>query len=54
MAKNRWKRATAPLLAIVALGLLGSPAAASGPKLTVPKAERDAAFECPIDPTGAT
>ena len=54
MAKNRWKRATAPLLAIVALGLLGSPAAASGPKLTVPKAELDAAFECPIDPTGAT
>ena len=54
MAKNCWKRATAPLLAIVALGLLASPAAASGPKLTVPKAELDAAFECPIDPTGAT
>ena len=29
-------------------------ASASGPKLTVPKADLEAAFKCPIDPTNAT
>ena len=39
------------------LGLLagaGSASAASGPRLTVPQSELDAAFKCPIDPTNAT
>ena len=43
------------MLAIVAaLTLTPSAAFASGPKLTVPKAELEAAFNCPIDPTNAT
>ena len=33
---------------------LASPAAASGPKLTVDKADLRASFHCPIDPTDAT
>ena len=48
-------RALAAAGAVVAALLASaSPAAAGGPKLTVPQAELDAAFECPIDPTGAT
>ncbi|HEX6117496.1 MAG TPA: hypothetical protein VFY99_10375 [Solirubrobacterales bacterium] len=43
----------AALLASASLAL-ASTAAASGPKLTVPKADLEAAFECPIDPTGAS
>ena len=31
-----------------------APARASGPKLTVPRAELEAAFHCPIDPANAT
>ena len=31
-----------------------APAVASGPKLTVPEADLQAAFNCPIDPTNAT
>jgi hypothetical protein len=41
---------------IAALGLLstaGSATAARGPRLTVPQADLDAAFKCPIDPTNA-
>jgi len=47
---------TSPLLALaVLLALaLAAPAAASGPKLTVPKEDLEAALECPIDPTNAT
>ena len=48
-------RRLAPLAAaLAALLLLGAPAAASGPKLTVPQAEFEAAFHCPIDPTNAS
>jgi hypothetical protein len=46
-----------PLLAVaIALGLgpQAVPATASGPKLTVPKADLQAAFKCPIDPTNAS
>jgi hypothetical protein len=47
-----------PLIAVVtsvlALLALAPAAAASGPELTVPKADLEAAFECPIDPTDAT
>jgi hypothetical protein len=42
---------------IAALGLLvtgTTPAIASGPRLTVPQSELDAAFKCPIDPTNAS
>jgi hypothetical protein len=42
--------------AIAGLALLitgGSAAASSGPRLTVPQAELDAALKCPIDPTNA-
>jgi hypothetical protein len=50
--------ARAVLSAVAALAAasfaLASPAAASGPKLTVPQAELEAAFKCPIDPTNAT
>jgi hypothetical protein len=46
------------LCAVVALAAASlaaaSPAAAGGPKLTVPQAELEAAFKCPIDPTNAT
>ena len=44
------------MLAFVAGLVLAAPAAASasGPKLTVPKADLEAAFNCPIDPTNAT
>ena len=45
------------LVATFALGALlvaAAPAAASGPKLTVPQADLAAAFHCPIDPTNAT
>lgn len=42
-------------LAVVMALLVAAPSAASasGPKLTVPKADLKAAFECPIDPTDA-
>jgi hypothetical protein len=47
---------TSSLLAALALAALSlaAPAAASGPDLTVPKEDLEAAFECPIDPTDAT
>ena len=41
-------------LAVAASLAVAGPAAASGPKLTVPKDQLEAAFECPIDPTNAT
>jgi hypothetical protein len=41
------------LLAMASL-VFASTTAAAGPKLTVPKSDLEAAFECPIDPTGAT
>jgi hypothetical protein len=41
-------------VAVAALCAMAAPAAASGPKLTVPQAELEAAFKCPIDPTNAT
>ena len=49
---RRWSGAVAALtvLALVA----PASASASGPKLTVPKADLEAAFKCPIDPTNAT
>ncbi len=40
---------TAALVLLIPAG-----ASASGPKLTVPKADLEAAFNCPIDPTDAT
>ena len=43
----------AALLALASLAF-ASTATASGPKLTVPKSDLEAAFECPIDPTDAT
>jgi hypothetical protein len=48
-------RIVASLIATLgAAAALGAPtAAASGPQLTVPKAELEAALECPIDPTDA-
>jgi hypothetical protein len=39
--------------AAAALLLAAAPADASGPKLTVPKADLEEAFHCPIDPTNA-
>jgi len=41
---------------LVGLGALGAvtPAMASGPRLTVPQSELDAAVKCPIDPNNAT
>lgn len=46
-------------LVVIAAGALASlaaasPATAGGPDLRVPKADLEAAFECPIDPTDAT
>ncbi len=47
--------ALASILTAAAAALaLASPAAAGGPELTVPKADLEAAFHCPIDPTDAT
>lgn len=49
------KRRVAVLMAAVGLALASAPAAsASGPALTVPKADLEAAFECPLGPPGAT
>lgn len=49
------KRGTIFVLAAVACLLCAAPAlAAKGPKLTVPKADLEAAFHCPTDPTDAT
>jgi hypothetical protein len=43
------------LMALSVLALVApAPASTSGPKLTVPKADLEAAFKCPIDPTNAT
>lgn len=45
------------MLSVAVLGLLAggvSAALASGPRLTVPQSELEAAFKCPIDPTNAT
>jgi triacylglycerol lipase len=44
--------ATLSVLPLVAPG--PAPASASGPELTVPKSDLEAAFKCPIDPTNAT
>jgi hypothetical protein len=44
---------TAVAIAIAVLCATASPAAAGGPKLTVPQDELEAAFKCPIDPTNA-
>jgi hypothetical protein len=41
------------LLVSLTAGVASSPAAASGPALTVPEADLAAAFHCPIDPTNA-
>jgi len=51
----RGARKLALATCLVALGLAAAPgsALASGPRLTVPQAELDAAFKCPIDPTNA-
>jgi hypothetical protein len=47
--------AVAACLAIFGLLAAGAASApASGPRLTVPQSELDAAFKCPIDPTNAT
>lgn len=37
----------------LALALGAAPASAKGPALTVPQADLDAAFQCPVDPTDA-
>ena len=44
------------LVPLLLAALLAAPAAAaaSGPRLTVPRAQLDAAMHCPIDPAGAT
>ncbi|HSD25103.1 MAG TPA: hypothetical protein VLB79_12335 [Solirubrobacterales bacterium] len=50
-------RRLALVASIAALGVLatgGSAAAASGPRLTVPQSDLEAAFHCPIDPTNAS
>ena len=39
---------------VLALATFAAPASASGPKLTVPKADLEAAFKCPIDPSNAS
>jgi hypothetical protein len=44
---------TAVLISAIGLAF-ASPAAASGPKLTVPEEDLAAGLECPIDPTNAT
>ena len=44
---------TVALVAALAVAV-PAPAVASGPKLTVPEADLQAAFNCPIDPTNAT
>ena len=44
----------AVMVAILGALAIGAPSAmASGPRLTVPQSELDAAFKCPIDPTNA-
>lgn len=50
------RRASLLLPAVAAVLTLAqaAPAAAAGPKLTVPQADLEAAFKCPIDPTNAT
>ena len=47
------KRTSVVALTALAALCLASPAAASGPELTVPKEDLRAGFECPIDPTDA-
>jgi hypothetical protein len=54
MTARTSRSALGALIALALALLLASPAAASGPKLTVDKADLRAAFHCPIDPTGAT
>jgi hypothetical protein len=44
----------AALASVVGLAIPAAPTSASGPKLTVPKADLRAALTCPIDPTNAT
>ena len=53
MTAGRRRIGVVALLGALAVGV-PSTALASGPKLTVPKADLEAAFECPIDPTNAT
>ena len=48
------RRPTLILLAALLAATAAAPAAASGPRLTVPKAQLEAALHCPIDPAGAT
>ena len=52
--KQRHWMAVAALIGLAAVLLTATPASAKGPKLTVPKADLEAAFHCPIDPTNAT
>jgi len=47
-----WLAAAFASLAVVVVWC--APAGASGPRLTVAKADLAAAFKCPIDPTDAT
>ena len=47
-------RLAAAFASLVILVMWCAPAGASGPKLTVAKADLAAAFKCPIDPTAAT
>jgi hypothetical protein len=46
--------AAVAVIAAAALAVTASTAMASGPKLTVPQADLEAAFNCPVDPTNAT
>lgn len=54
IGSNLPRALAALVIAIAAWAAMSAPAAASGPKLTVPQAELEAAFKCPIDPTNAT
>lgn len=54
-ARARRARALAVLAVLAAATLVPTaPASASGPDLTVPRADLEAAFKCPIDPANAT
>jgi triacylglycerol lipase len=55
VAPTRARRALTVLAVLAAAALVpAAPASASGPGLTVPQADLEAAFKCPIDPTNAT
>ena len=53
-ARLAGRSALAIAAAAASVFAMAVPAAASGPELRVPKADLEAAFECPIDPTDAT